>query len=273
MADLSSRKESVGFVGAGNMASALIRGLVRSGFPATQIIAKDTDPSKTRSLSQELGIIAVDNAAKLAQDCDIVVLALKPGVTAEVARGFRAVSGDTLWISVAAGVKTSTLEEALGDGARVVRAMPNTPALIGQGATGVCAGTNATDADLDLARELLAAAGSSVVVQESMMDAVTGLSGSGPAFVMMVIEAMTDGAVRAGLPRPLAQELAAQTVKGAAAMLQETGKHPGELKDMVTSPAGTTIAGVEALEAAGLRNAMISAVTAAAARSRELSGD
>ncbi len=149
--------------------------------------------------------------------------------------------------------------------------MPNTPALVGQGATGLCRGRHARDEDVALALLLTNAVGISREVSESMMDALTGLSGSGPAFVMLVIESMADGAVRAGLPRQVALELAAQTVKGAAALVLETGKHPGELKDMVTSPGGTTIAGVEALEAHGLRKAMMAAVTAAAERSSQLS--
>src|SRR5690606_36745169 len=160
---------------------------------------------------------------------------------------------------------------ALGGTARVIRAMPNAPALIGQGASALCRGKLATDADEHLAIALLGAVGTTEVVDEAMMDAVTAVSGSGPAFVMLVIEAMTDGAVRAGLPRATAQRLATQTVLGSAVLLQETGRHPGELKDMVTRPGGTTIAGFEALEAGGLRSALISAVTKAAERSRVLS--
>lgn len=270
MADLSTRTESIGFIGAGNMAGALIRSLVRAGFPAAQLRAVDKDAEKTKALASELGVRAEESAAKVVQESDVVILGLKPALICTVAEEHRALSTGRLWISVAAGITTAKIEEALGEQARVVRAMPNTPALIGEGATGLCAGLHATKADLDLAQALLDAAGMTVVVTEGMMDAVTAVSGSGPAFVMLVIEAMTDGAVQAGLPRPLAQALAAQTVRGSAAMLQQTGKHPGELKDMVASPAGTTIAGIEALEARGLRGAMIAGVMAAAARSREL---
>ncbi len=270
MADLSERTESIGFIGAGNMAGALIQGLVRAGLPPTQLWAYDTDPAKTRALAQELKIQEADSAAALVASCQVIILALKPGLICPVAESLRPAAGAQLWISVAAGVTTETIEAALGKEPRVIRAMPNTPALIGEGATGLCRGNYATEIDLALAESLLGAAGITVAVSEGMMDAVTAVSGSGPAFVMLVIEAMTDGAVSAGLPRPLAQALAAQTVRGAATMLQETGKHPGELKDMVTSPAGTTIAGVEALEKAGLRGALIAGVTAAARRSREL---
>lgn len=271
MADLSGHQETIGFIGAGNMAGALIRGLVRAGLPPAQIRATDTDRTKTTALAEELEIRVDDDGASLVEKSQVIVLALKPGLICTVAEGLRGGPSNKLWLSVAAGITTTQLENALGNDSRVVRAMPNTPALIGQGATALCRGAHANEADLALAESLLSAAGLTVSVTEGMMDAVTGLSGSGPAFVMMIIEAMTDGGVRAGLPRPLAQTLASQTVKGAAAMLQETGKHPGELKDMVTSPAGTTIAGVEALEAAGLRSALIAGVTAAARRSRELS--
>ncbi len=272
MADLSGHHETIGFIGAGNMAGALIRGLIRAGLPPAQIRATDTDSAKTAALARELSIGQEIDGVSVVAGSDVIVLALKPGLVCSVAQDLASSASDKLWISVAAGVTTSQLEDALGSQSRVVRAMPNTPALVGQGATALCGGSRATDQDLQLAEVLLSAAGITARVSEGMMDAVTGLSGSGPAFVMMIIEAMTDGAVRSGLPRPLAQTLAAQTVKGAAVMLQETGKHPGELKDMVTSPAGTTIAGVEALEAAGLRSALIAGVTAAAHRSRELSG-
>lgn len=270
MADQSARTESVGVIGAGNMAGALIRGLVRAGFPAANLRAFDKDKDKTDTLAEELGIAAESTASRVVEASQVVILGLKPGLICEVAKEHRSMSAGRLWITIAAGVTTSQLERALGGQPRVIRAMPNTPALIGEGATGICSGKHATDIDLTLAQTLLSAAGMTVAVTEGMMDAVTAVSGSGPAFVMLVIEAMTDGGVRAGLPRAIAQALAAQTVRGAATMLQQTGKHPGELKDMVTSPAGTTIAGIEALEARGLRSAMIAGVMAAAARSREL---
>jgi pyrroline-5-carboxylate reductase len=198
-------------------------------------------------------------------------LAVKPHAVLALAQALSDEGKDCLWMSIAAGVTTKQIEKALGGGARVVRAMPNTPALVGMGATGLTPGVCATEADLELAKTLLGAVGITETVDESMMDAVTALSGSGPAFVMLVIESMADGAVRAGLSRSTALELAAHTVRGAAALLIETKKHPGELKDMVTSPGGTTIAGIEALEAAGLRSAVIAGITAAAKRSKKLS--
>lgn len=270
MADLSTRTESVGFIGAGNMAGALIRGLVRAGLPSAQVQAFDKDSEKTKALESELGIHVGSSAAEVVEASSVVVLGLKPALICAVSSEHAKRAQGRLWLSVAAGITSAQIERALGGDARVVRAMPNTPALIGEGATGLCGGRHATEEDLDLAQTLLDAAGMTVRVTESMMDAVTAVSGSGPAFVMLVIEAMTDGGVRAGLPRPLAQALAAQTVRGSATMLQQTGKHPGELKDMVTSPGGTTIAGVEALEARGLRGALIAGVVAAAERSREL---
>lgn len=270
MADQSARAETVGIIGAGNMAGALIRGLIRTGFPAAKLRAFDKDGAKTAALAGELGITAAPTASEVVENSAVVLLGLKPGLICAVAEEHRSLSANRLWISIAAGITTAKLERALGAEARVVRAMPNTPALISEGATAICGGKYATSDDLDLAQTLLCAVGMTVAVTESMMDAVTAVSGSGPAFVMLVIEAMTDGGVRAGLPRALAQALAAQTVRGAATLLQQTGKHPGELKDMVTSPGGTTIAGIEALEARGLRSAMIAGVMAAAARSREL---
>ncbi len=273
MTNLASIKSPVGFIGAGNMATALMRGMLKQNFPASEIYATDLDSKKTQALQESLGIHAVAEAGELIKSCPIVFLATKPhGIVPLLKEHAKlATSDSTLWLSIAAGVTTTTIEEALESGARVIRIMPNTPALVGEGASGVSAGINASPGDVALARQLMGAVGICELINESMMDALTGVSGSGPAYVFLAIEAMADGGVRAGLPRPTALRLAAQTMKGAAALVLETGKHPGELKDMVTSPGGTTIAGVAALEAAGFRNALISAVTAAAGRSKELS--
>jgi pyrroline-5-carboxylate reductase len=271
MADLSDQKATIGFLGGGNMAGALIRGLIRGGMPKTQIFVSDIDDAKIEAIRTELGVTVDRSNQKVVEKADVVILAMKPMATCKVAEGLQMFANGKLWLSVAAGITTSQLEEALGSSARVIRAMPNAPALIGRGASALCPGKFATHADEQIANALLGAVGITEIVDEAMMDAVTAVSGSGPAFVMLVIEAMTDGAVRAGLPRPIAQRLATQTVLGSAALLQETGRHPGELKDMVTSPGGTTIAGIEALESGGLRSALISAVTKAAERSRELS--
>ncbi|MBC8125803.1 MAG: pyrroline-5-carboxylate reductase, partial [Gloeobacteraceae cyanobacterium ES-bin-144] len=175
-----------------------------------------------------------------------------------------------LVISIAAGITVAALETAAASQIRVIRAMPNTPALVGKGAAGYCIGTRATAEDAETARVILGSVGLAVAVPERLMDAVTGLSGSGPAYIYLVIEAMADGGVRQGLPREDALRLAAQTVLGAAAMVLETGKHPAVLKDMVTSPGGTTIAGLAELERRGLRAALIEAVVAASQRATEL---
>ena len=176
----------------------------------------------------------------------------------------------TVIVSIAAGITLSTLKEAAGEGARVVRVMPNTPCLVGETAAAMCLGGGATDEDAELVLTLFSAVGTIYRVEEKLLSAVTGLSGSGPAYVFVMIEALADGGVRAGLPRDVAQQLAAQTVLGSAKMVLETGKHPGVLKDMVTSPAGTTIAGVHQLEIGGVRAAFINAVQAATQRADEL---
>jgi pyrroline-5-carboxylate reductase len=175
-----------------------------------------------------------------------------------------------LVISIAAGITLAALEDAAGVQDRVIRAMPNTPALVGKGAAGFCLGTRATREDAAVAKHLLGSTGLAVEVPERLMNAVTGLSGSGPAYIYLVIEALADGGVRMGIPRADAIQLAAQTVLGAAAMVMETGQHPAVLKDMVTSPGGTTIAGLAELERNGLRSALIEAVTAATRRADEL---
>lgn len=253
------------------MASALIRGIIGGGLRPHQLRATDLDPEKVRALASDVGILPSESGEALAASSDIVVLATKPEALATVLPPLRPHAAGRLWLSIAAGVTTETLEDLLG-GARVIRAMPNTPALVGVGATGLCPGAAATAADVALAERLLSAVGITVVVKESQMDALTGLSGSGPAFLMLVIEAMADAGVHAGLPRQVAQKLAAQTVRGAGALALETGRHPAELKDQVTSPGGTTIAGVRALERGELRSTIIEAVLAATARSRELAG-
>jgi len=271
MTDLTNLNTSVGFIGAGNMAAALIRGMLKSGFAASKLSVTDLDSAKTESLADELGVQAKKDARSVIENSDVIILAVKPYGVVPLLKSHATQSEGKLWLSVAAGVSTATMESALGAQARVVRVMPNTPALVGEGASGICPGKNALESDMSTAQRLLGAVGICEVVSEGMMDAVTGVSGSGPAYIFLVIEAMADGGVKAGLSRPEALRLAAQTVRGAASLMLETGKHPGELKDMVTSPGGTTIAGVEALEKSGLRSALMGAVSAAALRSKELS--
>jgi pyrroline-5-carboxylate reductase len=193
---------------------------------------------------------------------------------AAVAAGLKGkIAAETLVVSIAAGIRLAALEHDFGENLRVVRVMPNTPCLVGQGASAYCLGGKATAEDGELVKELLSAVGLAVPVEEKLLDAVTGLSGSGPAFVYVIIDALSDGGVRMGLPRAVATALAAQTVLGAAQMVRATGEHPGVLKDRVTSPGGTTIAGLQALEEAGLRGALMSAVEAATRRAAELAGD
>lgn len=218
------------------------------------------------------GHFATDDNVSVAQRSDVIWLATKPDIVPVVLGecGPVLLEHGCLVVSIAAGVTLGAMERALPDGVRVIRVMPNLNALVGELAAGFCCGTHATRDDALLVKSLLGSVGKAEEVPEKLMDAVTGLSGSGPAFGFIMVEALADGGVRAGLPRPTAQILAAQTLKGAAEMVLKTGKHPGELKDQVCSPGGTTIAGVEALEKAGFRAAAIGAVTAATARSSEL---
>lgn len=262
----------IGFVGAGNMGGALIQGFLSAGVEPRTIQVFDPDRSKLEAL-ETLGVEGRGSLERVVEDATVVVLAVKPNLIAQV---LEAAPEDAapLWLSVAAGVTTTALEDALEGrvAPRVVRAMPNTPALVRAGATAIAAGRFAGEADLQIAEALMSAVGSVVRVPESLMDAVTGLSGSGPAYVMLFLEALADAGVRAGLPRRTALTLAIETVRGAATLVAQTGLHPAELKDQVASPGGTTIAGLVALEQAGFRGATMSAVLAATARARELSG-
>ena len=264
-----------GFVGSGKMATALVQGMIRAGTArAEDLAASDPLPEAREALAREAGITPLASNVELADRSDVLVLAVKPqslpGVMAELKP---AVGADHLVISIAAGVSLATLAKGLGPAVRLVRVMPNTPALVGEGASGYCLGPNATGEDEETVRACLKAVGIAHRVPESALDAVTGLSGSGPAFVYVIIEALSDGGVRMGLPRDVATALAAQTVMGAARMVLETGLHTGTLKDQVTSPGGTTIAGIHALERGGLRAALIDAVEAATRRSAELAAE
>ena len=262
----------LGVIGCGKMGTALVQGAIRSGaVSASSVTGVDPYPAAREQFQKATGAIAADNIAALA-DCSVVLLCTKPHDVRNAMQSLSAAAKGSplLVISIAAGVTVSALEVEASEEIRVIRAMPNTPALVGKGAAAFCLGTRATEEDADSARKLLGAVGLAVEVPERLMDAVTGLSGSGPAYVYLVIEALADGGVRAGLPRADAVKLAAQTVLGAAAMVLETGEHPAVLKDMVTSPGGTTIAGLAELERKGLRSALIEAVGAATKRATEL---
>jgi len=263
---------TIGFIGAGNMAEALIRGLVRGNHvTADRIHASAPRRERLDELSSAYGIHVTTDNREVARTAGVVVLSVKPQIMDKVLReiGDQLQPG-TLIISIAAGVDTESIEAAVPEGVRVVRAMPNTPALVGAGATGVSAGRHASEVDLATAKAMFDAVGIAVVLEESHLDAVTGLSGSGPAYIFLILEALADAGVKVGLSRRNAQRLAAQTVMGSAKMLLETDEHPGKLKDMVTSPGGTAIAGLHTLEQGGLRTTLINAVETATKRAREL---
>ncbi|KAG7669329.1 hypothetical protein KSW81_007486 [Nannochloris sp. 'desiccata'] len=255
--------KKIGFIGAGQMAEALARGFINAGIAHPGDI-RATDPMEVRKeVFRSFGAVVAGS--------DVVFVAVKPQYVAVVLQEVRPqLQPNTVVVSIAAGVTLQTLKEAAGADSRVIRVMPNTPCLVGETAAAMCLGGNADDGDAELVRKLFSSVGTIYRVDEKLLSAVTGLSGSGPAYVFVMIEALADGGVRAGLPRDIAQQLAAQTVLGSAKMVLETGKHPGVLKDMVTSPAGTTIAGVHELEKAGVRAAFINAVNAAASRADEL---
>jgi pyrroline-5-carboxylate reductase len=264
--------KKIAFVGSGNMAEALVKGLVAAGLAEPgEIVCADPRAERREELEKRYRVATTgDNPAAVA-GADLVILSVKPQIMDVILDEIAgSIDPRKLVISIAAGVTTAAIARKLGAGVRIVRTMPNTPALVGAGATALARGAHATEEDLALAFTLFEAVGTAVVVEEHLLDAVTGLSGSGPAFVFLAIEALADGGVKVGLPRAVALSLAAQTVVGAGALVLETGEHPGRLKDQVTSPGGTTIAGVHALEAAGFRAALISAVEAATRRSKEL---
>jgi len=270
--DLLMLQERLGFLGAGQMAEALIRGLIQSGaYEPARIVASDVAPARLECLASELRIKTTANNSEVVTSSDIIILAVKPNTVADVLSEItQLVTPKHLVVSIAAGITLSKLEGLLSDSARVIRVMPNTPCLVGEMAAGYALGRNATAEDSERVESILSACGRSFCLEEKLLDAVTGLSGSGPAYIYLLIEAMADGGVRCGLPRPVALELAAQTVLGSAKMVLETGLHPGELKDRVASPGGTTIAGIHELERSGFRAAMMNAVEAATKRSKAL---
>jgi len=264
--------ENLGFVGGGQMAEALIKGLLsRELLKPGQITVSDLSEVRRSHLKKTFGINTTSENKEVVKGSEIIILAVKPQVISIVLKEIRpVVSSDRLVVSIAAGITVHSLEKGLPDDTRVVRVMPNTPAMVQAGAAALCKGTAARPGDLDMVRQILETVGKAVVVPESLMDAVTGLSGSGPAYVFTFIEGLIEAGVREGLPRTIAQELVVQTVLGAALMCQNTGKHPAELTTMVTSPGGTTVAGLHVLERGALRGIILDAVRAATERSREL---
>jgi pyrroline-5-carboxylate reductase len=262
---------TIGFIGAGNMAEAMMKGLLAGGaVEPGQIVASEPRAERRKELAARFGVQLIADNKEVARRADILVLAVKPQILGKVLGEIAApMRKDALVVSICAGVPTAFIEHKLGD-RRVVRAMPNTPALVLAGATVICAGEHATDEDLKAAQRIFDSVGTTVALDETLLDAATGLSGSGPAYVFLIIEALSDAGVKVGLSRYNAQALAAQTLLGSAKLLIETGEHPGRLKDMVTSPGGTAISGLHTLEAGGLRTTLINAVEAATRRSAEL---
>lgn len=262
---------TIAVLGGGQMAEALIGGVLASKVSEPALLCA-TDPVAARRdlLKSRFGIEVSDNNARAAAGADLVLLAVKPQVMPAVLNDARAALAGKLVVSIAAGVTTAWIRERIPAARAIVRAMPNTPALVREGVTALASQADLAAGDLASVRALFEAVGSVVMVEERLMDAVTGLSGSGPAYVFVAIEALADGGVKMGLPRATAQALAAQTVLGAARMVLEQGEHPARLKDQVASPGGTTIAGLHQLEAGGLRGCLMAAVEAATKRSQEL---
>jgi len=265
-------QQKIGFIGGGNMGEALIKGILKSGVCSRQAVCvSDIRSERLKALQKSYGIkIGKDNPAAAAH-ADVIILCVKPQNLEVMLNGLApAISGRHLIISVAAGVPTDFIARHFKSSIPIIRAMPNTPALIQEGASALCRGRNAADSHLKIAQNIFSAVGKVVVVDESLMDAVTGLSGSGPAYAFLFIEALADAGVKMGLTREVALLLAAQTCLGSAKMIAETGEHPARLRDMVTSPGGTTISGLHKLEAGRLRSAVMDAVEAATKRSQEL---
>ncbi|MCP4977980.1 MAG: pyrroline-5-carboxylate reductase [Maribacter sp.] len=265
-------KERIGFIGGGKMGEALIKGVLRAKLSSSdKIIVSDVDKKRCQILEKETGIQTTQENDKVISDADIIILAIKPNVMGKILEELESnITSKHLVVSIAAGIPLNFIESFLNEGCRAIRVMPNTPCLVGETAAAYALGKNATLNDGELVGQILNAVGKSFLLEEKQLDAVTGLSGSGPAFIYMVIEALTDGGVKMGLPRDVSTQLAAQTALGAAKMVLEAGMHIGELKDSVTSPGGTTIEGLHALEKGGVRDALINAVEVATKKSKKL---
>lgn len=262
-------KGTLGIIGFGNMGSAITGGLIQSDvYSPSEIHIYDLDSGKLAE-AKKRGHIVHSSIAELGESSQTVIIAVKPGDVVKSLSGLKDCTGVGLIISIAAGISTAAIESA-AENIPVIRVMPNTPCLVGAGACVISRGKNAGEEHAEIAKKIMGATGIVCELPEKQMDAVTGLSGSGPAYVALMIEALSDGGVKMGLPRDISHKLAAQTVFGTAKMIMDTGIHPSKLKEMVTSPGGTTITGVAALEAGAFRSTIMEAVEAAALRSEEL---
>lgn len=263
---------SIGLVGGGQMGEALIRGMINAGvLQSDKVMVVEPDGDRRVYLRKTYSIRVTEDAAELTKACSLIILAVKPQIMGKVLSQYKdLINKEHLIISIAAGVKIRNIELGLGENVKVVRVMPNTPALVGEGASALSPNSKVSADDMDKALQIFSAVGTCVQVNESLIDAVTGLSGSGPGYVFAFIEAMIDGGVLAGLPRPVAEKLVLQTVYGSAKLAMESGENPAVLRGRVTSPGGTTITGLHVLEEAGLRGSVMSAIEAATDRSREL---
>lgn len=267
-----AKNKGICFIGMGNMAEALLKGILEARlYQKDRIIATDILKDRLQYIKECYGIEVSEDNREGVKRSEIIILAVKPQVMEAILAEIRGVVNDTkLIISIVAGVTLSKILSVLNKKARVIRAMPNTSVWVREGATAIAPGIGVSQEDMDTARRIFESVGKVVAVEERMMDAVTGLSGSGPAYIFMIIEALSDGGVKMGLPREVALLLAVQTVLGSAKMVMETREHPGRLKDMVASPGGTTISGIHKLEEGGLRSVLINAVEAATKRAQEL---
>ena len=268
--------KKLGFIGGGNMTEALLKGLLASSSVGPKdILVSDLLSDRLEYLNKEYKVKITDDSRKLVQKSDILILAVKPQVVGKVLESISdVVDKHKIIISVAAGISINFIEDILDREGKnkisVIRTMPNTPALVQEGATAICGGGHSSKLDIKIAHHIFKAIGQTVAIEETHMDAVTGLSGSGPAYIFMIIEALSDAGVKVGLSREVSNILTIQTILGSAKLARDGGKHPGELKDMVTSPGGTTISGLHMLEEGGVRTALMNAVERATQRSREL---
>jgi len=265
--------KKIGFIGSGNMGAAMISGLINSGASEAENIAcSDVRPEALQELEAKFKISTSTSNVEVAAGADIIILAIKPQIMVPVLQEIKdCLDMSKIIISIAAGVPLAAIEACLNKDLRLIRVMPNVAVAVREGAAAVAAGAHTLQEDIDLAMEIFNSVGKSIFLKENnLMDAVTGLSGSGPAYIFMVVDALADAGVKVGLSRPDALLLASQTILGAAKMLIETNEHPGSLKDSVTSPGGTAIAGLHTLEKGGLRTTLINAVEAATQRSVEL---